>query len=151
MQASPQRIWPLLCDSHMELPAGWPFCLGMPRPIECRLPDGSGAVGGARECVSNQGRVAQRILQWDEPKRLRFEMVKTDLCFRDSISRLVDTFDLTPLESNQTRVTRTTEVTLAGALKPLKAIAVWFGLKSVHRYVFRNWAVMAKAAEAGCS
>ncbi|MBG6066180.1 hypothetical protein [Micromonospora ureilytica] len=42
-----------------------------------------------------------------------------------------------------TRVTRTTTVTVRGygrlALEP----ALWVGLKSVHRFVFRNWQKMA--------
>jgi hypothetical protein len=31
------------------------FRLGIPKPVQCRLPDGVGGVGARRECVSNRG------------------------------------------------------------------------------------------------
>ena len=136
--ASPQAVWPLLCNSAMELPPSLPFLLGIPRPERCYLPSGVGGVGQSRECISNKGSIRQRILEWEEGRRLRFEMKETDLFFRDYVRTMVDSFDVEGLAPDRTRVTRTTEITLAGGFKTIKALAVWFGVKMVHRYVFKK-------------
>jgi hypothetical protein len=124
------------------------FLLGIPRPKLCRLPSGVGGVGTARECVSDKGSIQQRILQWQEERRLRFEMVETDMFFRHDIRSRVDAFDLQALPADRTRVTRTTEVVLAGRFRAFKAVAVYLGLKAIHRYVFKNWSLLARKARA---
>jgi hypothetical protein len=130
----------------MELRPPLFFVLGIPRPKLCRLPSGVGGVGEPRECVSNRGTIKQQILDWEEARRLRFEMIGTDMRFRRHVSRLVDSFDLQAVSPGVTRVTRTTEVVLTGRLRTMKAVAVYLGLKAVHRYVFRNWALLAPLA-----
>ena len=135
MSQAPAELWPALCDSSMELTPRCPvFYLGAPRPTECRLPDGAGEVGAARQCVSDQGVVRQRITAWEPPARLAFRMAETDLCFARIVERLDDVFELVPHGSG-TRITRTTTV----SVRSLFALPVWVGLKSVHRFVFRNW------------
>ncbi len=146
MDASPQAVWPLLCDSAMEVRPPLVFWLGIPRPKICRLPSGVGGVGQPRECVSDQGSIKQRILQWDEPRRLCFEMTKTDMSFGGHICRLVDSFDLQAVPTDRTRVTRTTDVVLVGRFQAAKAAAVYVGLKAVHRYVFKNSALLLRKA-----
>ncbi len=136
MEQSPEELWPALCDSSVELTPRCPvFYLGTPRPTECRLPDGPGEVEAARQCVSEQGVVRQRITVWEPPARLSFHMEETDIYFHRLVDHLGDTFDLAP-DGSGTRITRTTTVAVRHRLF---SPALWVGLKSVHRFVFRNW------------
>jgi hypothetical protein len=137
------NVWPLLCNSHMDgSPRLW-FRFGVPQPVECRLPDGHGGVGSERECISDQGIVHQRILEWIPERRLSFRMEKTDLRFQRYVREIVDTFDL-QARVNTVTVTRRTEVVLKGRFQWLKAVALYLSLKQVHRYVFRNWLKLAQ-------
>jgi hypothetical protein len=136
---SPEALWPALCDSAVSLTPRCPvFYLGTPRPTECRLPDGPGEVGATRQCVSEQGVVRQRITGWDPPARLAFRMEESDLCFKHIVDQLGDVFDLEP-EGAGTRITRTTTVSVRNRFAAVLYPALWVGLKSVHRFVFRNW------------
>ena len=132
-------VWPLLCNSQMEDSTTPLFGLGVPRPVRCRLPDGQGGVGSGRECVSDRGVVRQRILIWDPEKRLSFRMEDTDIWFRSFVREIVDTFDLAELNGSHVRITRTTEVTMKGRFRPVKACLLFVGLKHVHRFVFESW------------
>ena len=109
-----------------------------------------GGVGEERECVSDQGVVRQRILEWEPPARLTFRMERSDLPQLRSVPELVDTFDLVH-DARRTVVTRTTEVRLRGPLAPWRRFLLFLGLKQVHRYVFRNWRKLAppEAADPG--
>jgi hypothetical protein len=139
MPHSPDELWPALCDSTLHLTPRCPvFYLGTPRPSECRLPEGPGEVGAARQCVSEQGVVRQRITTWTPPVRLAFQMEETDLCFHGFVDRLDDVFDLEP-EGSGTRIVRTTTVSVHSRFAVVLALPLWVGLKSVHRFVFRNW------------
>ncbi len=146
--ASPRAVWPLLCNSEMALRPPLLFLLRIPRPKLCRLPSGVGGVGEPRECVSDKGSIKQRILAWEEPRRLRFEMVDTDIPFRRHVRSIVDSFDLETSPAAGTRVTRTTEIVFVGRFQVVKAVAVYLGLKVVHRYVFKNWDLLVRKAGA---
>ena len=141
--APASRVWPLLCSSKMDGSTRLLFKLGVPRPIECRLPAGSGGVGGERECVSDRGTVRQRILEWDPERRLVFRMVSSDLASVTETSELRDTFELTP-EPGGVAVTRTTEVTPKAEVSSVRRAELRVGIKQVHRYVFRNWIRLAE-------
>jgi hypothetical protein len=136
---APDEVWPLLCDSRLHLRPLCPvFFLGTPRPHQCALPSGPGAVGAERECRSEQGTVHQRITVWEPPYRLSFHMESTSLGFDAYVDKLTDDFTLSAHRSG-TAVTRTTTVLARGWLKPVRYAMVFVGLKSVHRFVFRNW------------
>jgi Polyketide cyclase / dehydrase and lipid transport len=144
----PEEAWRLLCDSRLELRPLCPvFFLGVPRPHECALPSGDGAVGAERECRSEQGTVHQRITVWEPPTHLRFHMETTTLGFDSYLDELSDDFVLAPVAGG-TRVTRTTTVVARGWLRPLRYAMVLVGLKTVHRFVFRNWQVTPRAGGA---
>jgi hypothetical protein len=68
----------------------------------------------------------------------------TDLCFDRYVDRLGDVFDLAPAGSG-TRITRTTTVSVRNRFAAVLYPALWVGLKSVHRFVFRNWQRMRLA------
>lgn len=131
----------MLCESRMaEAPRSPLFCLGLPQPVECRLPDGEGAVGGRRECVAADGTVQQQITVWEPPERLAFRMERTDLIHRLFLSEVIERFELTALDSSTTLIERTT----TARIKPRFYLLCPFfklGLRAVHRYVFRNWAL----------
>jgi hypothetical protein len=136
----PAELWLLLCRSKMNPHIPCYFRCGMPKPVECRLPDGAGGAGLRRECVSSHGVIHQRIQQWEEPRRLRFAMEDTTLYFRPCVTRMEDEFILEPAGGNQTRITRTTDITVIGFAQWAKSLAMAAGLKCIHRYVFKNWA-----------
>ena len=137
--SSPARaIWPLLCDSHMDRSSRLLFRLGVPQPIECRLPAGEGGVGSERECVSDQGVVHQRILLWDPEKHLAFRMETSEIAAARSVTAIEDEFELGATGSGVT-VTRTTRAGIVGRFRILKKLALLIALKQVHRYVFQNW------------
>ena len=140
LPASPEAVWPLLCSSKMDTDVPCLFRFGVPKPVECRLPDGVGAVGGRRQCVSDRGTIQQRITHWESPRLLRFHMEDTNLRFRTSVTSLVDEFSLVATEGGGTVVTRKTTFETIGFGRGVKALVLSVGLKAVHRYVFRNWA-----------
>lgn len=138
-----ESVWSLLYDSRIEQKSWCPvFCLGAPQPVECRLPDGVGHEGAARQCVSEQGSIQQRITEWTPPVRLAFHMEHTDLAFTRCVSGLSEEFEVLPLAAGKaTLLTRTTRVEIRGRFGCLKKVAVFVGLKAVHRHVFRAWRV----------
>jgi hypothetical protein len=135
-----EAIWPLLCGSKMDPRMPCFFRLGIPKPVECRLPDGVGGVGQRRECVSHRGVIHQRITHWEAPRRLRFHMEDTTLYFRPCVSAIAEEFVLEPLGPEVTRLTRTTDISVTGLCQTAKSAVMCAGMKCVHRYVFRNWA-----------
>ena len=104
----PSAVWPLLCSSKMDTSIPCFFRLGIPKPVECRLPDGVGGVGTRRQCVSDRGVVHQRITHWQEEQLLRFQMEDTTLYFRPCVTAIHEEFVLEPQGSKGTRLTRTT-------------------------------------------
>jgi len=143
LPSGPEDVWPLLGTSSMDRGRPCLFLLGVPKPVECRLPAG-GDVGAPRECVSEQGRVIQRITRWDPPRALSFEMVETDLFFADHVAAIEEAFELESA-GTATKVVRTTRVRLASGGRAICGLLFWIGLKQVHRYVFRNWALALRA------
>jgi hypothetical protein len=138
-----RAVWPLLCSSRMDVSTKPRFNLGVPHPVECRLPDGRGGVGSERQCVSDQGVVHQRILEWLPEKHLSFRMEQTDLHFQKFVREMVETFDLEATTTG-VMVTRTTKVWVRGRFSLVKKFLLFIGLKQVHRYVFRNWSRLAE-------
>jgi hypothetical protein len=65
-------------------------------------------------------------------------MEETDLCFHRFVNGLGDVFDLVP-EGTGMRITRTTTVSVRNRFAAVLYPALWVGLKSVHRFVFRSW------------
>jgi len=65
-------------------------------------------------------------------------MEETDLCFHRFVDELGDVFELVS-EGSGTRITRTTTVSVRSRFSVALYPALWVGLKSVHRFVFRNW------------
>jgi hypothetical protein len=136
IRAGRDRVWPLLCGAAMTLPPPLLFRLGIPRPVECRL----GEDGQTRECVTDRGRVSQRILERRPPELLAFERV-TDTAGLDFWLRsMKDTFLLEPTPEGMI-LTRRTEVDPRGCAGPL----LRFALPLIHHYVHRNMKALAES------
>jgi len=142
-RSPPATVWPLLYSSKMDRSSSLLFKLGVPQPLECRLTDGVGGVGGERECVSDQGVVHQRITAWTPEKELSFRMERTDVVSARLVREVEETFNLISTRRGLL-VTRTTRVVLNGPCPLVTKIQLFVGLKQVHRYVFRNWQRLAK-------
>ena len=136
INAPREQLWPLLTESRMDVP-GW-FCLGLPRPVSCELPESVGGVGAERRCISDRGIVIQKITDWRPSELLRFRMISTNHEWGPCVESLEEDFRLE--ECNRgTRITRTTSIRATGLFASIKEIGFYFGLKRVHRYVFKNW------------
>ena len=140
--ASSERIWPLLTHSQMTVP-GW-FCLGIPRPVACELPNAHGGVGAQRRCISDRGTVTQSITTWQPPSCLRFRMESTDHAWAGCVASIHEEFTLATTPQG-TRVTRVTALSARGPFKTIKEALFYIGLKRVHLYVFRNWRAQSTA------
>ena len=112
---------------------------GLPKPVECRLPDHEGGVGSTRECISDKGTIQQRITEWEPGYKLSFQLEKTDLYFGPCVESIVEQFELAETDQGGCQVTRTTTFKTRGPFAPIVSVPVFIGLKSIHRYVFRNW------------
>jgi len=145
LPGSAHSVWPLLCGSKMDRTSSILFRLGVPQPIECRLPDGEGGVGRERECVSDQGVVHQRILVWVPEERLAFRMERSEIGAAKSVTGIEDSFELRPTGTG-VAVIRTTKATLTGRFQWVKRLALHLALRKVHRYVFQNWARLASGS-----
>lgn len=141
INAAKEDLWPLLTNSRMQ--AQGIFCLGVPKPVECRLPDGEGKVGAARQCISESGVVNQEILRWQAPNRLEFKMVNTDHDWSPCVDSIVERFDLEEADEG-TKIIRTTTLQAKGHFRCFKELGFYFGLKRVHLFVFKNWRLHAE-------
>jgi hypothetical protein len=135
IRAGRDRVWPLLCGAAMTLPPPLLFRLGIPRPVECRL----GEDGQTRECVTDRGRVSQRILERRPPELLAFERVTDTAGLGRWVRSMKDTFLLEELDGGM-RLTRRTEIAPRACTGPLLRIAV----AAIHRYVNGNFKFLAE-------
>lgn len=137
--AKPEDLWPLLFSSKMDDKKPCYFLCGLPKPLECGLKDGEGGVGKTRECVSDKGVMKQTILVWEPDKKLVFELSETDIYFGPCVKSIVESFELKPVGNEQTTITRETNFEVVSVAKYFIAVPMLIGLKSIHRYIFRNW------------
>jgi hypothetical protein len=142
--ASADRLWPLLFNSKMDDGQPCSLLCGLPKPVECRLADETGGVGHTRECISDKGTIQQTILEWEPNKKLKFELRETDIYFGPCVNSIVETFEIKAINEQEAYITRQTEFSVKPLLRPCLSIPLWIGLKSIHRYVFKNWARLSK-------
>jgi hypothetical protein len=146
-----RHIWPNFLQSTMDETRPILFRFGIPKPMSCKVLEGEGMIGNTRQCTTDLGTIDQRILTFDENRRLRYRMIRSTVWCRDWVGHLEDEFSLTPLGDGRTRVKRQTEFKAAGWFSGLKQIALWAALRQAHVYAARNWRRLAaerKRAEA---
>ncbi|UCE90693.1 MAG: hypothetical protein JSW10_11925 [Pseudomonadota bacterium] len=139
----PEHVWPHFFTAEMDLARPLGFRLGVPKPISCRVLEGEAAVGNTRQCKTDQGYIDQEILACDDNRKLTYSMKSSTLWSNDWVGELIDTFELVPLDSNRTRVVRTTVFDSQRPFKVLKRYALWFALRQAHRYASKNWRRLA--------
>jgi hypothetical protein len=137
------RLWPLLFSSKMDNKQPCYLLCGLPKPLECRLPDNQGGVGSTRECVSDKGTIQQNITVWEPGRKLSFELVKTDLYFGACVESIVEQFQLIDNKQGGCKIIRTTTFKTKGVFARIVSVPMFIGLKAIHRYVFSNWQRLA--------
>ena len=137
--AEPEVLWPLLFGSKMDRKQPCFLLCGLPKPLECRLPDSRGGVGSTRECVSDKGVISQRITEWIPGEKLSFELVKTDIYFGPCMESIVESFHIRRFGPEQSEITRKTTFRVKRPFGIIAAVPMYIGLKAIHRYVFSNW------------
>lgn len=143
----PEHVWPHFLHARMDDTRPLLFRLGVPKPVSCRVLEGTPAVGNTRQCTTDRGTIDQRILVLDENRRLRYRMVSSTVWCRDWVGLLEDEFTLTSIEGDKTRVERRTVFSARGIFKPVRQIGLWLALQQAHRYAARNWRRLAIAAK----
>lgn len=136
--AKPEELWPLLFNSKMNSEQPCYFLCGLPKPVECRLEERDGGVGKTRECVSDKGIIKQTILEWQPNKKLSFSLRETDIYFGPCVESIVESFELSQVDDKTTKITRVTQFKISKH-QLFITIPMAVGLKSIHRYVFKNW------------
>ena len=134
-----EEVFHSLYDSRMEVKPGiFTFSLFTLRPVQCRVPTGEAGVGQTRECISDRGVIYQRITSYTPYEHFSFVMEETTLpVVKCTISSIEEDFVLREVEAVE--ITRTTHIALQPGWRRIFSPLVYLGIKSVHRYVFRNW------------
>ena len=82
ISATPEQVWKnVVSFPEMEQPKEWYFRTGLAYPTQSRLV-GSG-VGAARYCDFSTGPAVERVIVWDEPRRLKFVVTETPAPMRE--------------------------------------------------------------------
>ena len=132
-------IWRVLCDARLPLTAPCWFRLGVPTPEKCAIVSESGGVGAGRHCTTNRGTINQRIIEWEESRRLAFEWVDDTVGLGSYLNHMRDTFTLEPLEPGRTRLVRRTEYEPKNTVGWLRRTILRLTVKRIHRFVMRNF------------
>lgn len=145
----PDHVWSHFLKARMDDTRPFLFRLGIPKPVSCRVLEGSPAVGHTRQCTTDRGTIDQRILVLDPGRKLVYRMIGSTVWCRDWVGFLEDEFTLTPLTNGQTRVARRTTFRAEGPFRLLRQAGLWLALRQAHRYASRNWRRLAMAKKLG--
>jgi hypothetical protein len=131
--ASPADAWDAL-KSFDELHGPLPLLLGLGLPVPERCAIEEDAVGAKRVCYFGTGTIAQRVIAWDPPRRMRLAVVEVDLPGRRWFGFTEAAYDL-EAKPGGTLVTRSTTAT--SDLRPgwLWGPLVRLGVREEHRYL----------------
>ncbi|KJK21943.1 hypothetical protein UB46_24270 [Burkholderiaceae bacterium 16] len=140
----PRHVWPHFLHARMDTSRPLLFWFGIPKPVSCRVLEGTAAVGNTRQCTTDRGTINQRILQLEPDRLLQYQMRESTVWCRAWVGKLVDTFTLESLGDGRTRVRRTTEFEARGLLKMLRLVGLWAALRQAHAYAAKNWRRLAQ-------
>ena len=79
------------------------------------------------------------IVELEHNAKLVYQMKESNVWCKSWVSFLQDSFILSPIENNQTKVTRITEFRGVNSIPVLSTLALWFSLKQAHRNASKNW------------
>jgi hypothetical protein len=88
--------------------------------------------------------INQRITEWQPPFQLSFEMESNTLGLERHIASMVDTFTVDAAGAGS-RLSRRTVLETPGIFALPKACLFRISLWHIHRYVMRNFKVLAEA------
>ena len=143
----PGHVWPHFFKARMDESRPFLFRLGVPKPLSCRVLEGTPAVGKTRQCTTDKGTINQRILVLEPNRRLTYRMQESTIWCRAWVGHLEDTFTLTLRPDGRTDVRRSTDFSAAGRFKFLKMISLWIALRQAHAYASKNWRRLAAEAK----
>jgi hypothetical protein len=143
--ASADRVWELLCNAKLPLTAPCCFKIGVPTPRNCTLVSETGGVGAHRQCRTGNGVINQRITEWVPPYKLSFMVESDTLGLEKHIRSMNDTFTIESI-SGGIRLSRRTAFETHGFLSIPKSCVMKQSVRHIHRYVMRNFKVLAEAA-----
>jgi hypothetical protein len=134
--ASREVVWEQLKTfDRIEGTKGLLMTIGLPVPVSCNM-TGEG-VGATRTCYFEEGRIEERVTEWNPPSTMKFEIVAFDVPGRPWLSFKDASYELTT-EGGKTVVTRkTTILSILGPAwywRPLEKI----GVETEHEYLFEE-------------
>ncbi|HET8780830.1 MAG TPA: hypothetical protein VFM63_00315 [Pyrinomonadaceae bacterium] len=134
--ASREVVWEQLkMFDRIEGSKGLLMTIGLPVPVSCSM-SGEG-VGATRICYFEEGRIEERVTEWNPPSTMKFEIVAFDVPGRPWLSFKDASYELTT-EGGKTMVTRkTTILSILGPAwywRPLEKI----GVETEHEYLFEE-------------
>lgn len=135
-EASREVVWEQLKTfDRIEGTKGLLMTIGLPVPVSCDM-SGEG-VGATRTCYFEEGRIEERVTEWNPPSTMKFEIVAFDVPGRPWLSFKDASYELTT-EGGKTVLTRkTTIVSILGPAwywRPLEKI----GVETEHEYLFEE-------------
>lgn len=134
-----EDIYPHFFCAKMDDTYPLAFRLGIPKPLSCKVLEGEPKIGHTRQCTTDKGYIRQNIVELEHNAKLVYQMKESNVWCKSWVSFLQDSFILSPIENNQTKVTRITEFRGANSIPVLSTLALWFSLKQAHRYASKNW------------
>lgn len=135
----PTDIYPHFFCAKMDDTYPLAFRLGIPKPLSCKVLEGTPKVGHTRQCTTDKGFIRQNITELEDNAKLVYQMKESNVWCRNWVSFLQDSFILTFIANDKTQVTRITEFKGVTSIPILSTLALWFSLKQAHRYASKNW------------
>ena len=131
-----ELVWnQLKTFDRIEGTKGVLMTIGLPVPVSCTM-TGEG-VGATRTCYFEEGRIEERVTEWNPPSTMKLEITAFDVPGRPWLSFKDASYELTS-EGGRTIVTRKT--TIVSRLSP-----AWYwrrmeqiGVQTEHEYLFEE-------------
>ena len=143
----PEDIFPHFFFARMDDTYPLAFRLGIPKPLSCKVLEGTPLVGNTRQCTTDRGYIRQEIIELVQDRKLVYQMRDTNVWCRNWVTFLQDSFMLEPMSDGRTRVRRITEFRGAKSIPVVSTLALWFSLRQAHRYAAKNWRRLSSACK----
>ncbi len=91
-------------------------------------------------CPRNRGKPREVVKKWVQKDNVSLIAERFYNVSPSCVTSIEESFDLAEHGTRHTKITRTTTFQVQGRFRFLKSLLIWLGLKTVHRYVFQNFA-----------
>jgi hypothetical protein len=134
LDTSPESIWNgLKSMDHIEANKPFLMKIGLPVPVSCKT-EGEG-LGGKRTCYFESGYIEEKIVEWNPPNSMKFEITASDVPGRPWLTFKDASYEI---RQDQVHTTVTRNTTIISRLSP-----AWYwkrlealGVHTEHRYLF---------------